>query len=87
MTIEDGDFLLSVPAGGSMTFSEGDNVWTFADVANTAHAFTTSKFEEAMDVLTGYIDKNINDTVVCVSCPHGPLLLIATAGLCGPGGR
>ena len=68
MTIEDGDFLLSVPAGGSMTFSEGDNVWTFADVANTAHAFTTSKFEEVMDVLTGYIDKSINDTAVCVSC-------------------
>jgi hypothetical protein len=70
MTVEDGDMTFAVPDGGSMTFIEGGNAWTFADVANTAQAFTTSKHNEAIDLLTTYVDQNINDTVVClVSVP------------------
>ena len=59
MTADDGNFLLSVPIGGTMTFIENGNVWTFQDIANNAQAYTTAQVTAASSTATAQINAAI----------------------------
>ena len=65
MTVEQGNFLLSVPIGGSMTFIEGANTWTFADVASTAQSYTNAMASSVASTAAAQIAAALAVSEVC----------------------
>jgi hypothetical protein len=64
MTLEDGHFVLSVPAGGSMTFNESGRAWTFGGLLQEVNGHTDAVDSAASQAITALVSASVSTAEV-----------------------
>jgi hypothetical protein len=76
MSVDNGDFLVFVPEGGSMTFVEGDNTWVFNEVLDTARNYADSVTKDDTTAATSTLVSSAASTITVSLDDPSPALVV-----------